>query len=388
MPVRSRVVTGTARLQRRLGVGDAVVIGAGSMVGAGVFVAWAPAASAAGTGLLVGLFVAGVIAFCNATSSAQLAAVHPESGGTYVYGRRQLGPAWGRLAGWAFVLGKTASCAAMALTVGAYLWPDQQRLVGVGAVLAIFAVNVGGLSRTVAVTRVLLATTLVALAVVVVAGSTDDGASLDRLTPIDANAFDVLEAAGFLFFAFAGYARIATLGEEVRDPARTIPRAIPLALSAVLVLYAVVGVTLLAVAPVEAVAASDAPLRLVVDSPVVRIGAGIAALGVLLNLIPGVSRTTLAMARERDMPPWLAAVDERRSLPLRAEIVVTAVVVGLVALVDLRGAIGVSGVAVLTYYAITNAAALTLSRQQRRWPRPIAVLGLLGCLALVVALAR
>jgi basic amino acid/polyamine antiporter, APA family len=384
-------VTGT--LQRRLGVSDAVVIGAGSMIGAGVFAAWSPAADAAGTGLVIGLVIAGVVAFCNAASSAQLAAIHPESGGTYVYGRRQLGPFWGHLAGWGFVVGKTASCAAMALTVGAYLWPEQDRAVAVAAVALITAVNIGGLTRTVAVTKMLLVVSLGALAAVVIAGWTSPTATIGRITPIDAGVHDVLQSAGFLFFAFAGYARIATLGEEVKDPATTIPRAIPLALSAVLAVYAVVAVTALAVVPAGALAATSAPLQLVVDAgrldglgPIVDVGAGIAALGVLLNLIPGVSRTTLAMARERELPHWFAHVDERRSLPLRAELTVAAVVIALVVVLDLRSAIAISGVAILTYYAITNASSLTLRADQRRWPAAIAVVGLIGCITLVAAL--
>jgi APA family basic amino acid/polyamine antiporter len=379
-------------LQRRLGLGDAVVIGAGSMIGAGVFAAWSPAARAAGTGLLVGLLIAGVVAFCNATSSAQLAAIHPESGGTYVYGRRQLGEGWGHLAGWGFVVGKTASCAAMALTVGAYLWPERERWVAVAAVVLIAGVNIGGLSRTVAVTRVLLVVSLLALAAVVVAGWSSDTASIDRITPLGGDLHGIVQSAGFLFFAFAGYARIATLGEEVRDPEVTIPNAIPRALAAVLAIYAIVGVTALAVVDADLLAATDAPLRLVAEAGsdqlggVVRIGAGIAALGVLLNLIPGVSRTSLAMARNRELPGWFAHVDERRSLPLRAELTVTAVVIVIVLAIDLRSAIAVSGVAVLTYYAITNAAALTLSTDERRWSRALAVTGLVGCLALVAAL--
>ena len=380
-------------LQRHLGVSQAVIIGVGSMVGAGVFAAWAPAARAAGNGLLIGLAIAGAVAFANATSSAQLAAVHPESGGTYVYGRLRLGPFWGYLAGWGFVVGKTASCAAMALTVGAYLWPSHQRLAAVVAILTITAVNLGGLSRTVAVTRVLLVVALAALTAVVVGGWTGGSATLDRLTPIDANPLGVLQSAGFLFFAFAGYARIATLGEEVRDPERTIPKAIPLALGGVLIVYTVVAVTALATVDAAKLGASDAPLRLVADSNgtiavggVVGVGAGVAALGVLLNLIPGVSRTVLAMARNRELPHGFAHIDQRRSLPLRAELTVAAIVIVLVVVLDLGHAIAVSGVAVLTYYAITNAAALTLSLEQRRWPRAMAFGGLAGCLVLVVAL--
>ena len=386
-------MTTAAQLRRTLGLSDAVIVGAGSMIGAGVFAAWAPAAEAAGNGLAIGLVIAAVVALCNATSSAQLAALYPESGGTYVYGRHRLGPAWGHLAGWGFVVGKTASCAAMALTVGAYLWPAHDRLVAVVAVVAITTVNLGGLNRTVAVTRVLLAVSVVALTAVVVAGWSSSAASLGRLTPIDADAFGILQSAGFLFFAFAGYARIATLGEEVRDPARTIPRAIPLALGLVLAVYAVVGVTALAVVPADLLAATDAPLRLVVEAgrldwlgPLVGVGAGVAALGVLLNLIPGISRTALAMARQRELPHWFAGIHPQRSLPLRAEITLASVVVALIVVLDVRSAIGVSGVAVLSYYAITNAAALTLSVSERRWPRSIAVVGLVGCLVLVAAL--
>ena len=382
----------SGELQRRLGLSDAVVIGAGSMIGAGVFAAWAPAARSAGTGLLLGLAIAAVVAFCNAASSAQLAAIHPESGGTYVYGRRQLGETWGHLAGGGFVVGKTASCAAMALTVGAYLWPEYERWVAVAAVVAITAVNIGGLSRTVAVTRVLLVVSLLALTAVVVSGWTSPTASLDRITPLGGDLHGIVQSAGFMFFAFAGYARIATLGEEVRDPEVTIPKAIPRALGAVLVVYAVVGLTALAAVDADLLALTDAPLRLVAESGdlpvggIVRIGAGIAALGVLLNLIPGVSRTSLAMARNRELPHWFAHVDTRRSLPIRAELTVAAIVIGLVVLLEIRSAIAVSGVAVLTYYAITNAAALTLSDQQRRWPKPIAVVGLVGCIVLIAAL--
>ena len=374
---------------------DAVVIGAGSMIGAGVYVAWAPAARAAGEWLLVGLAIAGFVAFCNATSSAQLAAIYPESGGTYVYGRRQLSPFWGHVAGWGFVVGKTASCSAMALTLGTYLWPEQQRLAAALAVMAITAVNIEGLQRTVAVTKVLLVVSLVAIGCVMWVGVTESPkAGGVTISSTDASLLGAFQAAGFLFFAFAGYARIATLGEEVRDPERTIPRAIPLALFGVLALYGLVGAVAIDFGGVDRLGASDSPLRDLVGSvdsplePIVQLGAGIASLGVLLNLIPGVSRTTLAMARNREVPGWFAHIDEKRSLPLRAELTVAAVVVTLVLTIDITSSIAVSGVAVLTYYAVTNAAALTLRRDQRRWPRPLAVVGLLGCVVLVAALPQ
>ncbi len=384
-----------SRLERRLGLLDAVVIGLGAMIGAGVFAAIGPAARAAGTGLLVGLGIAAVVAYCNATSSAQLAAIYPQSGGTYVYGRERLGPFWGYLAGWGFVVGKTASCAAMALTVGAYAWPDWQRPIAVGVVVALTAVNYQGVQKTAWLTRVIVVIVLAALAAVVVAalgGGTAGVGNLDSVT--EAGGWTgILQSAGLLFFAFAGYARLATLGEEVVDPQRTIPRAIPLALGITLVVYTLVAVSALLAAGPDALAASNAPLDTAVRagdlealSPVVRVGGTIAAVGVLLSLIVGVSRTTFAMAANGEMPRWLDAVHPRHRVPHRAEITVGAIVAAVVLVADLRDAIGFSSFAVLTYYAVANASAYTLPPHQRRWPRGLAVLGIIGCVGLAVTL--
>jgi APA family basic amino acid/polyamine antiporter len=382
-------------LSRRLGTFDAVVIGLGSMIGAGVFATVGPAAEAAGSGLLLGVVLAAGVAYANATSSAQLAAVHPESGGTYVYGRRQLGPFWGYLAGWSFVVGKTASCAAMALTVGAYAWPGAARPLAVAAVVGLTAVNYRGIAKTAWLTRAIVAVVLAALAGVVIA-VVAGGAAEPRLLVGGLGAatpYGVLQAGGLWFFAFAGYARIATLGEEVAEPQRTIPRAIPLALGLTLVVYAAVATSALAALGAGALTAVDAPLAAAVETGrfaeaawLVRLGATVASLGVLLSLLAGVSRTTLAMARDRELPGWLDAVHPRHHVPHRAELVVAAVVVALVLIGDLRGAIGFSSFAVLVYYAIANVSALTLSAQQRRWPRPLAALGVAGCGMLAVTL--
>ncbi|WP_329105004.1 APC family permease [Micromonospora sp. NBC_01699] len=385
-------------LDRRLGVPDAVVIGLGSMLGAGVFVVFAPATAAAGsaTGLLIALAIAGFVAWCNATSSARLAARYPESGGTYVYGRERLGDLAGFLAGWAFVAGKTASCAAMALTVGAYLWPGQARIVAVVAVLAVTAVNLGGIAKTARATRWLVAATLVVLGTVAIIGLTAGSADPSRLTDTAGiSGYGVLGAAGLLFFAFAGYARIATLGEEVRDPERTIPRAVPLALGLVLLIYLSLATISLSVLGADRLATSSAPLADVVTAaglpdltPLVRVGAAVAVTGVLLALVAGVGRTMLAMARRRDLPGALAAVHPRHRVPHRAELLVAGVVIVLVSLGDLATAIGFSSCTVLVYYAITNAAALTLGRDpNRRLPvQALAALGLVGCLTLAATL--
>ncbi|MFG3658332.1 APC family permease [Streptomyces sp. NPDC047706] len=381
-------------LNRRLGVPDAVVIGLGSMIGAGIFAALAPAAGAAGSGLLLGLALAAVVAYCNATSSARLAARYPASGGTYVYGRERLGDFWGYLAGWAFVVGKTASCAAMALTAGAYVWPGHAHAVAVAAVVALTAVNYAGVQKSVWLTRVIVAVVLGVLAAVVVAALTSEQADAARLRlGDDATVGGVLQAAGLLFFAFAGYARIATLGEEVRDPRRTIPRAVPLALGITLAAYAAVAVAVLTVLGSAGLAEAAAPLSDAARAagagwlvPVVRTGAAVAALGSLLALILGVSRTTLAMARDRHLPHALAAVHPRYKVPHRAELVVGAVVAVVAATADVRGAIGFSSFGVLAYYAVANASAWTLAPDEGRPHPAIPVAGLAGCLVLAFAL--
>jgi basic amino acid/polyamine antiporter, APA family len=383
------------QLARRLGTSDAVLVGLGSMLGAGVFAAFAPAARAAGAGLLIGLALAAVVAYCNATSSAQLAAQYPQSGGTYVYGRERLGAWWGFLAGWGFVVGKTASCAAMALTFAAYAVPaGWQRPVAALAVLALAGVNLLGVTRTAGLTKVLVGVVLAALAVAVaasLAGGQPDPARLTGWAPH--GWYGVLQSGGLLFFAFAGYARIATMGEEVRDPQRTIPRAIPLALGIAVAVYAVVAGTLLVTLGPARIAGSHAPVAAAVAAgswawavPVVRVGASAAALGALLALIAGIGRTGLAMAREGDLPRWLAAVHPRRRVPHHAELALATVVCALVLTVDLRGAIGFSSFGVLLYYFVANLAAFTQPAQRRRWPRGLQVAGAAGCLVLVATL--
>ncbi|MHC9043554.1 APC family permease [Microbacterium saperdae] len=376
-------------LARRLKTGDAVAIGLGSMIGAGVFSVWGPAIGVAGSGVLIALAIAAVVAYCNATASAQLAAAHPVAGGTYAYARAEIGPWWGFIAGWSFVVGKIASCAAMAMTFAAYAAPaGWQPAVAVGAVAALAAVNCFGVTRTALLTRILVSCSLLGLAVVVTFGLAGAPVAAPSTLPA-ATAYGVLQGAGLLFFAFAGYARIATMGEEVVDPARTIPRAITLALAGAVVVYALVGITVLAVLG-ESATTGTAPLADVVSAvgwaplePLVRVSAAAASLGALLALLTGIGRTTLAMARERDVPAFFSKIDERWHVPRRAEIAIALLVISIVLVADLRGAIGFSSFGVLTYYLIANAAAFRQEGGTRRYPRALQVIGALGCLLLV-----
>src|SRR5690606_3408842 len=267
------------------------------------------------------------------------------------------------------------------------------------------ALNLFGVERSAGAARIMVGFVLLVLALVVAVAfqqvlADDLPFGVDVILGPEVSGWGVLQGAGLLFFAFAGYARIATLGEEVRDPARTIPRAVGIALGITLVVYTLVAVAALRTLGPGPLAASDAPLVDVVNvagrgspepdlaglSAVVRAGAAVAALGALLALLLGVSRTVLAMARDRDLPGALAAVDPVHQVPRRAELAVGAAVVVLVLVADLRGAIGFSSFGVLVYYAIANASALTLRRDEGAPPRAVPVLGLALCLLLAATL--
>jgi len=261
----------------------------------------------------------------------------------------------------------------MALTFAAYAAPGAQRPVAALVVVALVAVNVRGVTRTAQVTRVLVAATALVLVLVVVAAWQVPAAEAQPGGGAPHGVHGVLQSAGLLFFAFAGYARIATMGEEVRDPQRTIPRAIPIALIIVVIIYLVVGVSVLLAAGPDKIAAATAPLTTAVQAagvgglgPVVRIGGAVASLGALLALIAGIGRTSLAMARHRDLPFWLSAVHPRHKVPHHAEIALAVVVSVLVLTTDLRGVIGFSSFGVLIYYGIANTAAFTQPPSDRR----------------------
>lgn len=382
------------QLQRRLGTFDATAIGLGSMLGAGVFVVFAPAAALAGQLLALSVVIAGAVAYCNAVASAALAAKYPTSGGTYVYGRKQLGEWPGFLAGWGFVTGKTASCAAMALTFGSYAWPGYAVPAAVAAVVVLTGVNLLGITRTALLTRILLCIVFATLAFVAVAAAVGPHPGPGTGGPADGSSLGgVLPAAGLMFFAFAGYARIATLGEEVKDPARAIPRAILAALAAAFAIYLTLSLLLLNHLPGGQLAATRTPLldavlesRFQGGALLVQVGAAAACLGALLALITGVGRTTLAMARERDLPAPLAKVGGKHTVPYVAELVVAAVVILLLLTTDVMTVVGFSSFGVLMYYAVANASAYTLAAHPGYAPKWLNAVGFAACLLLAFTL--
>ncbi|HEV7951580.1 MAG TPA: APC family permease, partial [Glaciihabitans sp.] len=300
----------TGELRRTLGTPQAVVVGLAAMMGAGVFYVWAPAAAAAGTGLLIGLLIAAVVATLNALSTTQLAMAHPVSGGAYAYGRHTIGPRIGFTAGWLFMVGKISSAGAIALIAGSYLAPDYARLIAVLAVVVLAAINATGIRSTSRVSTLIVGTVLGGLLLIIVTTlirlPTLQLQPLGGTLDIGANGWlGILQSAGLLFFSFAGYARMATLGEEVLDPRKTLPRAIIIALAITLLIYGTIAILCVTVLGIPALAQSTSPVAdLVSDGwdTVIRTIAAIACLGSLMGVLAGLSRTGLAMSRNKDLP--------------------------------------------------------------------------------------
>ncbi|MGY6497606.1 MAG: APC family permease [Microcella sp.] len=379
-------------LARRIRLPGAIGIGLASMIGAGLFAVWGPATDAARGGLVIALVIAAVIATLNAFSSAQLAMAHPVAGGAYAFGRRYVGPWTGFSAGWLFVTGKTASAAAIASIAAAYLYPPAPVPLAVGLIVVFAALNMAGVRTTARVSIAIVATVLTGLAVALIAAvSGGAAADLDPVTSIvtPASPYGVLQGAALLFFAFAGYARMATLGEEVVEPRRTLPRAIFTALGVVLALYATVAVLLVSMLGVNRLVGSVTPLADVLDpawTPLVVAIAGIACLGSLVGILAGLSRTSLAMARERDLPGLLARISPRTKAPIVAEAIIAALAILIVVLLEPAQLVAASSSAVLLYYAVAHLSALRQPAAERWQPRAVAIAGLLGCVVLVAAL--
>lgn len=401
--------TAPTRLKRQLGVLGAVMMGLGSVVGTGVFVSIGIAAGIAGPAVILAIGIGAVVAAFNGLSSAQLAANHAVSGGTYEYGYKYLTPVLGFLAGWLFLIAKSASAATAALGFSGYVLSA----LGVGgagggwhvplalsAVLLLTIVVLTGLQRTSVINVVIVSITLGALAFFIIAGLPEAArAGGSFLTPFFAAPTGavgpeaVLYAAALMFVAYTGYGRIATMGEEVKEPRRTIPRAIIVTLLVTMVLY--VAVAAVAVGSVGAGVLSlatdqrAAPLEVVARTfafpgaaKIVAVGAVTAMLGVLLNLILGLSRVFLAMGRKRDMPVALAGLNAAGTTPTAAVVVVALIIAALTLLGNVRTTWSFSAFTVLIYYAITNLAALFLPAAGRLYPRWMAVAGLIGCLGL------
>lgn len=383
-------------LKPQLGMFDAVATGLAAILGAGIFAVIAPAAGIAGPSLMVSLLIAAFVAFCNALSSAQLAAVYPRTGGTYEFGRRAMGQWWGFGAGWMFLAANTFGPGVIALTFGAYLHAViaavPARVAAILVALLMTTLNALGIRRSVRVTDIVVVLSIVSLLSVVIIGLPEGRAS--NLSPFAPGGVSgILQATALLFFAYTGYSRIATLVEEVRNPKRTIPRATVVALSTATILYLAVAFTVLTVLGALGVSQSLSPLQAAMVAVGSGVGAAIVIAGALLTTfneglsdLLGVSRVAFAMSRQSDLPIGMARLGGNQN-PWRSVLVVGAIAILVAGFAPFETAIAISSFGTLLYYTVTNLSALRLTKEQRSFPRWLALAGLIGCLGLAFSLS-
>ena len=374
-------------LQRVVGLPGAILMGLGSIMGAGVFVSLGLGEEIAGPSVLLALALAAVVAICNGLSSAQLAANHPVSGGTYEYGHRWLTPSLGFTAGWMFLCAKSASAATAALGFAMYLAPDYLLPVSLATLAGLTVITLTGMQRSNAVNALIVSAVLLTLLAFMAVGSPALRTNGKLLQPFfDSNHVpELFEATALMFVAYTGYGRIATLGEEVREPRRTIPVAIILTLGLTTLLY--LGVSAVSLAHADRQGFQS--LILLAEkmggttlSMALTAGAALALLSVLLNLLLGLSRVALAMGRRGDLPEATGRVTESTKVPAVATVLVAVVIGGLVCVGDVKLTWSFSAFTVLIYYAITNLCAIRLKPEERLYPVWISYLGLLSCLSL------
>lgn len=384
------------QLLRSLNLKDAVGIGLGAIIGAGIFVVTGVAAGVSGPAFIIGLLVAGIIATFNALSSAQLASVYPQSGGTYEYGYRLLNPSFGFTAGWMFLISKLAAAGVVAIGFGSYfhqLFPVTSPMTfSVAAVVLLTVANYFGIKKAGLLNLVIVTITILSLIYLIFSGIPEvKSENFKPFAPF--GIAGIAEAAALLFFAFTGYGRIATLAEEVANPKKSIPKAIIITIVSAILLYVAIAVVAIGVIGANAMASSKSPLQVVADvlatpgiSSVITIGASTAMLGVLLSQILGISRMMLAMGRRRDLPPVFQKIHHRYRVP-HIGILITGIIILLLTLLgSFEFIVRAATFTILLYYSITNISAIRQPKSDRLYGKVVPVLGLIGCLAMSVSL--
>ena len=368
----------------------------GAIIGAGIFVVTGVAAGVAGASFIIGLMIAGVVASFNGLSSAQLATVYPQSGGTYEYGYRLLNPFLGFSAGWMFLLSKMSAAGIVAIGFGSYFYqllpvftPMQY---SVGAVVMLTIANLWGIQKAGAINNIIVLVTILSLLYFVFGGI--GSVKIDNFKPFaPSGLMGIAESTAILFFAFTGYARIATLAEEVLEPKKTIPRAIIITILTAIVLYAAVSVVAVGTIGPAIMSESPSPLQVAALSmrapgmnTLVTLGASTAMLGVLLSQIMGISRMLLAMGRRSDLPVFFIRIHTKTHVP-HIGIVLTGVIILIITVAgSFEFVVRAATFTILLYYSITNLAAIKQTSDEQLYGRYIPVLGLIGCLAMSVSL--
>ena len=368
---------------------NSLYLGLSSMIGAGLFYNLAPTSKISSYSSILGLLLASTLAFANASSSAQLASLYPQTGGTYLYANKVLGKLPGNIAGIVFILGKTVSCVAIALTLGNYISPIYGKELGVGLSVIVFLIGYKGITKTAALARwfVLIVVSILAFFCIAILMTSSTNIAIPLLEGFSAS--NLFLSAAIWFFAFTGYSRLATYGEEIKNPETIIPSSILTGLGITVTIYLFVNWLSLAIIGPEVVANSNTPLLVAMDVSVMSdfsflivFASTIATASVFLALLPAISRIYVAMSRDGILPNMFSKIHNKNNSAYVSELFVLLTVVVGIYTINITNAIKLSAFFILIYYSLTNLSVINLEKNQRLYPVSIAYYGLLMCMVL------
>jgi len=368
---------------------NSLYLGLSSMIGAGLFYNLAPTSKISSYSTILGLILASTLAFANASSSAQLASLYPQTGGTYLYANKVLGKLPGNIAGIVFILGKTVSCVAIALTLGNYISPIYGKELGVGLSVIVFLIGYQGITKTAALARwfVLIVISILVFFCIAILMTPSTNIAIPLLEGFSAS--NLFLSAAIWFFAFTGYSRLATYGEEVKNPETIIPSSILTGLGITVTIYLFVNWLSLAIIGPEVVANSNTPLLVAMDVSVMSdfsflivFASTIATASVFLALLPAISRIYVAMSRDGILPNIFSKIHNKNNSAYVSELFVLLTVVVGIYTINITNAIKLSALFILIYYSLTNLSVIKLEKNQRLYSVSIAYYGLLMCMIL------
>ena len=368
---------------------NSLYLGLSSMIGAGLFYNLAPTSKISSYSTILGLLLASTLAFANASSSAQLASLYPQTGGTYLYANKVLGKLPGNIAGIVFILGKTVSCVAIALTLGNYISPIYGKELGVGLSVIVFLIGYKGITKTAALARwfVLIVISILVFFCIAMLMTPSTNVAIPLLEGFSAS--NLFLSSAIWFFAFTGYSRLATYGEEIKNPEKIIPSSILTGLGITVTIYLFVNWLALAIIGPEVIANSNTPLLVAMDVSVMSdfsflivFASTIATASVFLALLPAISRIYVAMSRDGILPNMFSKIHNKNNSAYVSELFVLLTVVVGIYTINITNAIKLSAFFILIYYSLTNLSVINLEKNQRLYPVSIAYYGLLMCMVL------
>ena len=392
-------------LERTLNLLDATSVGIGAIIGAGIFVVLGIAIGYAGPSIVISIIVAGIVASFTAFSFAELGSAIPKEGGAYEFVFELISPFAGFVVGCLWLFAQIVAGAAISLGFASYLvaiFPIfSLKTVAVVAALTLTGLNLVGIKQSTTVNNILVITKIAILCSFI-------GFGIFQIHPQNFSqfspngSFGILQGAGFIFFAYLGFGRIATLGEEVKNPEKNLPLSVLIALTVSVVIYVLTGLTAIGLQDYRILAQSGSPIAEAAKTTgnftivaAVSLGALIVTASVLLTNLIGLSRVAFAMARNGQLPKSIAKVSSRFGTPYISVLAMGALLTVLAFALDLKQTVEITSFAILATHLIVNLSAIRLGKKMpssTKFRVPfypiIPSLGLLSCIILMFSLPQ